>query len=91
MVCREILCSTAINPHDLHSSCPGDHLFYSSRQNRLGISTVYVKNVAQQVVSLRKMLDYDFLHILPGHSRRFSFVDATDRLQAITAIAERHS
>lgn len=69
----------------------GDHLFYSSENEHLGISTKYVQSIPQQVVSLQKMLDYDFLHILPGHCRRFSFRDATERLKAITAIVERHS
>ena len=48
----------------------GDHLAFSSRLERLTIFRAYNwYNVDLQLESVAKLLDYDFMHILPGHGR----------------------
>jgi glyoxylase-like metal-dependent hydrolase (beta-lactamase superfamily II) len=44
----------------------------------------------KQLESVRKLLDYDFLHVLPGHGRPGHLKDATDRLQQVHKLLEHH-
>jgi glyoxylase-like metal-dependent hydrolase (beta-lactamase superfamily II) len=67
----------------------GDHLSYSAWRGRLNVSRAYNwYDFDEQLHSVAKLLDYDFLHLLPGHGRRAHFSDATDRLKKITEVLE---
>ena len=58
----------------------GDHVSYSARVGGLSIFPRYNHHSkAVQMESVRKLLDYDFLHVLPGHGRRISFENAAER------------
>lgn len=45
-------------------------------------------SVEQQLQSVHKLLQYDFLHVLPGHGRRASFLDAVQREQELLALLQ---
>lgn len=47
-------------------------------------------SVPLQVESVAKLLQYDFLHVLPGHGRPMTFRDAAHRLEGITRLVEHH-
>ncbi|KAL4451175.1 hypothetical protein ABPG77_009247 [Micractinium sp. CCAP 211/92] len=62
----------------------GDHLAWSHRLQRLTIFRAYNwHSVEQQLDSVAKLRDLDFLHILPGHGRRWQAADAADRQRHI--------
>jgi glyoxylase-like metal-dependent hydrolase (beta-lactamase superfamily II) len=62
----------------------GDHLGWSESVGRVSIFDRYNRGgVSQQLDSVRKLLEYDFMHVLPGHGRRFSVTDASDRLKMV--------
>ena len=43
-------------------------------------------SVPEQVNSIRKLLDYDFLHVLPGHGRPGHLRDAAHRVQLVESL-----
>ena len=45
-------------------------------------------SVSQQLDSLHKLLQYDFLHVLPGHGRRASYADADSMKRAIHEVLQ---
>jgi len=47
-------------------------------------------SVPEQVKSVRKLLDYDFLHVLPGHGRPAHIKDAGQRLKWLTSLLAQH-
>ena len=63
----------------------GDHLAFSGRLQRLTLfRNVNWYSVPVQLESVKKLLEVgDFLHILPGHGRRTSFDDVTERDAAL--------
>lgn len=40
---------------------------------------------------MQKLLDYDWLHVLPGHGTPARLRDAAERLQSVSALLQRHS
>eukprot|EP00892_Ulva_mutabilis_P002630 jgi/Ulvmu1/12368/UM009_0014.1 len=65
----------------------GDHLGWSERFGGPSIFPRYNRDgIAKQVESVEKMLEFDFLHVLPGHGRRFSVKDATERLKLVAQV-----
>lgn len=68
----------------------GDHMAHSIRYGDVALSllTGYSWDVRKQIESTQKLLDYDFLHVLPGHGRRYHLKDASDRLECITKSME---
>lgn len=67
----------------------GDHLGYSERAGRVSIFPRYNKvSIRQQLDSVEKLLAWDFLHVLPGHGRRFHLRDATNRLQVVSELIQ---
>ncbi|GMH41780.1 hypothetical protein BSKO_09690 [Bryopsis sp. KO-2023] len=67
----------------------GDHMGNSLRYpGKLSVFVGYSSDPKTQYESTRKLLDYDFLHVLPGHGRRVHFKDATERLKMITEAIE---
>jgi glyoxylase-like metal-dependent hydrolase (beta-lactamase superfamily II) len=63
----------------------GDHFGFSERLGRVVVFTGYNRaGVAQQARNVQKLLDYDFLHVLPGHGRCFHLRDAAERLRVVT-------
>ncbi|WOK92823.1 hypothetical protein Cni_G01515 [Canna indica] len=69
----------------------GDHLA-KSEESDLSIFEIYNKQtVSLQLKSVRKLLDFDFEWILPGHGRRITFRDNQEKnsvLEAFLAIKE---
>ncbi|KAJ3671512.1 hypothetical protein LUZ60_007591 [Juncus effusus] len=64
----------------------GDHLFKSHETDRLDISLRYnQQSVSLQLESVKKLLDLDFIWILPGHGRRISFKNNQEKNSAIEA------
>ena len=43
-------------------------------------------SVPEQVKSIKKLLDFDFLHVLPGHGRPGHIKDASHRVQLIESL-----
>lgn len=69
----------------------GDHLGWSSGAGRPSIFDAYNRGgVEEQLDSVRKLLDYDFMHVLPGHGRRFSVGDASGRLKMVNNLMKVH-
>jgi glyoxylase-like metal-dependent hydrolase (beta-lactamase superfamily II) len=67
----------------------GDHLGYSESYGGVSIFPRYNRGgVGEQLASVEKLLEYDFLHVLPGHGRRFSMKDATERLKMVATVKE---
>jgi glyoxylase-like metal-dependent hydrolase (beta-lactamase superfamily II) len=67
----------------------GDHLGYSERVGRVSIFPRYNRcGIEKQVESVQKLLQFDFLHVLPGHGRRFHVADAAERLRVLSQVAE---
>lgn len=54
----------------------------------LSLLTGFSWDVRKQIESTQKLLDYDFLHVLPGHGRRHHLKDAADRLASVTKSME---
>lgn len=70
----------------------GDHLGWSERVNRVSIFDRYNRaGVSRQLESVRKLLEYDFMHVLPGHGRRFSVKDASERLRMVNELVAVHA
>lgn len=70
----------------------GDHLFNSSEDSQLAISLIYNQlSVSMQLDSIRKLLDFDFEWILPGHGRRAEFRDNKEKNLAIEAFLDLSS
>jgi hypothetical protein len=44
-----------------------------------------------QLDSVAKLLQYDWLHVLPGHGRPAHMRDATHRLKAVSDLMQRHN
>ncbi|KAG9442306.1 hypothetical protein H6P81_018160 [Aristolochia fimbriata] len=64
----------------------GDH-FANSRDNELTIFENYNwYSVPKQIESVRKLLDYEFEWILPGHGRRAKFRDTQEKDSAVKAL-----
>lgn len=69
----------------------GDHLAATDDYQGLEIFENFNwYSVPEQVRSVQKLLQYDFLHVLPGHGRPAHIKDATQRLQYITRLLEQH-
>jgi glyoxylase-like metal-dependent hydrolase (beta-lactamase superfamily II) len=67
----------------------GDHLGYSERVGGVSIFPRYNRDgIGKQVESVQKLLHFDFLHVLPGHGRRFHVADAAERLRLVSELAE---
>jgi hypothetical protein len=67
----------------------GDHLGWSERAGRVSIFERYNRfGVQKQLQSVQKLMNYDFLHVLPGHGRRFSVKDAAERLQMASTLVD---
>lgn len=43
-----------------------------------------------QLASVAKLLQYDWLHVLPGHGRPSHLRDAAHRLEAVSKLLQRH-
>lgn len=70
----------------------GDHLSadYDDPEAAYIFTDFCWHSVPMQVESVAKLLQYDFLHVLPGHGRRLHLRDAAHRLRAITNLVEHH-
>ncbi|THU71701.1 hypothetical protein C4D60_Mb04t04270 [Musa balbisiana] len=67
----------------------GDHL-YGSEESDLAFSVIYnQQSVSLQLKSIRKLLDFDFEWILPGHGRRVTFRDNQEKNSALEAFLAR--
>jgi glyoxylase-like metal-dependent hydrolase (beta-lactamase superfamily II) len=67
----------------------GDHIAYSGRLNRLTLFPLYNHDdMRVQIKSAEKLLDWDVMHLLPGHGRRYHFKDAAERLQMFSGAIE---
>eukprot|EP00878_Enallax_costatus_P030597 GHUV01033344.1.p2 GENE.GHUV01033344.1~~GHUV01033344.1.p2 ORF type:complete len:106 (-),score=37.47 GHUV01033344.1:769-1086(-) len=89
--------SRVSNAHRLsHCLCcdflPGDHLSagYAAGEDLFIFTDFNWYSVPKQVESVRKLLDYDWLHVLPAHGRPVHLRDSLHRLQAVTALLQRH-
>uniref|UniRef100_A0A7S2QTB2 Metallo-beta-lactamase domain-containing protein n=1 Tax=Chlamydomonas chlamydogama TaxID=225041 RepID=A0A7S2QTB2_9CHLO len=47
-------------------------------------------SVSKQLDSVRKLLQYDYLHVLPAHGRQLHLRDAAHRLEATTRLLQKH-
>lgn len=72
--------------------CTGDHLSagYTPGEDLYVFKDFNWFSVPEQLNSVRKLLDYDWLHVLPGHGRPVHLTDSLHRLQAVTALLQRH-
>lgn len=62
----------------------GDHLAYSARLQRLTTFPRYNwYSVEKQLQSVEKLIDVDFLSVLPGHGRPWKFRTQTEREQQL--------
>eukprot|EP00878_Enallax_costatus_P012479 GHUV01013032.1.p1 GENE.GHUV01013032.1~~GHUV01013032.1.p1 ORF type:complete len:282 (+),score=98.25 GHUV01013032.1:632-1477(+) len=70
----------------------GDHLSagYAAGEDLFIFTDFNWYSVPKQVESVRKLLDYDWLHVLPAHGRPVHLRDSLHRLQAVTALLQRH-
>ena len=90
--CASSHCKVQLFEESLNGSTVGDHFAYYGRDEGLTIMPQYNHgSIAQQLESVRKLLDYDFLHVLPGHFRRYSFKNADDRLKQVTEFIQHES
>lgn len=48
-------------------------------------------SVPQQLQSVQKLLDYDWLHVLPGHGAPARLRDAAERLEAVSTLLQAHA
>lgn len=68
---------------------PGDHLAWSPRLGRLTIFRAYNwHSVPLQLDSVRALLHLDFMHLLPGHGRRFHFGSQQQRVGMMQQLLE---
>lgn len=76
-----------------HVMCTGDHLSadYVDPEALYIFTDFNWYSVPLQVESVAKLLQYDFLHALPGHGRRLHLRDAAHRLKAVSELVEKHS
>ena len=84
------VCLFAKEPRALFA---GDHLAAGSAPGQdLAIFTEFNwYSVPIQLQSVAKLLDYDWLHVLPGHGRPVTLRDATHRLAAVSALLTLHA
>jgi glyoxylase-like metal-dependent hydrolase (beta-lactamase superfamily II) len=65
----------------------GDHLAYSRRLGRLTCFPGFNwYDFELQLQTAAKLVVVDFLHVLPGHGRRWRFVDAGERRAALAEV-----
>jgi glyoxylase-like metal-dependent hydrolase (beta-lactamase superfamily II) len=70
----------------------GDHLAYSRRLDRLTIFRAYNwHSVPEQVASVAKLVDLEFLTVLPGHGRRWRCESAEQRRAALSELVALES
>lgn len=70
----------------------GDHLGWSERIERVSMFDRFNRGgVQQQLESVQKLLEYDFMHVLPGHGRRFSVKDAGERLKVVNDLVAEYA
>jgi glyoxylase-like metal-dependent hydrolase (beta-lactamase superfamily II) len=69
----------------------GDHLSagYAPDQDLYVFKDFNWFSVPQQLASVRKLLQYDWLHVLPCHGRPVHLRDAMHRLQAVNELLQR--
>jgi glyoxylase-like metal-dependent hydrolase (beta-lactamase superfamily II) len=69
----------------------GDHLSagYAPGQDLYVFKDFNWFSVPQQLESVRKLLQYDWLHVLPCHGRPVHLRDAMHRLQAVNELLQR--
>lgn len=48
-------------------------------------------SIPQQLDSVAKLLQYDWLHVLPGHGRPAHLRDASHRLEAVSKLLQHHN
>lgn len=69
----------------------GDHLAYSGVAHGLTIFERYNHGgVRRQLDSVRKLLAFDFVRILPGHGRPAHFTDLAERDRAVNELLATH-
>lgn len=68
----------------------GDHFALSGRLGRLDGFARYSRDTTQQAASMRALATEPFLHVLPGHGRRYSFADDAAREAELTAAADAY-
>lgn len=67
----------------------GDHLAYSSVTEDASIFPKYNSGgIKVQIESVKKLMDYEFYHILPGHGRRMYFTSLEDRYEQLKLFLE---
>ncbi|XP_068646605.1 uncharacterized protein [Aristolochia californica] len=67
----------------------GDHFAKSSKNELTMFEDYNWYSVPKQIESLRKLLDYEFEWILPGHGRRAEFRDTQEKNSAVKALLAR--
>ncbi|WIA16117.1 hypothetical protein OEZ85_012836 [Tetradesmus obliquus] len=69
----------------------GDHLCagYTPDEELYVFKDFNWYSVPRQLESVRDLLQYDWLHVLPGHGRPVHLRDALHRLQAVNALLQR--
>lgn len=74
--------------------CTGDHLSAGEEPGE-GDLKVYTDfnwhSVSEQLDSVAKLLQYDWLHVLPGHGRPAHLRDAMHRLEAVSKLMQQHN
>ena len=73
--------------------CPtGDHFGHSERMDGLSIFPRYKwHSIPVQLESVRKLLDYDFVNVYPGHGRRVEYESTEERdAQILAFLAEQN-
>jgi len=66
----------------------GDSLGFSARAGRASLFPRYNRaGIARQLESVRGLLRWDFLHVLPGHGRRIHVRDAEHRQALIDELS----
>lgn len=74
-------------------SAAGDHLAadYEDSSKLAIFADFNWYSVPLQVESVRKLLDYEFLHVLPGHGRQVHLTDDFHRLKAMSELLQSHN
>lgn len=92
--CFEAGCPRLQHLHaQLHVFVPaGDHLSagYTPGEDLAIFTDFNWFSVPRQVESVRKLLYYDWLHVMPGHGRPVHLHDSMHRLKAVTALLTKH-
>lgn len=74
------------------STDPSVFLLLMPRLRRLPHSIVLCRfSIPQQLDSVAKLLQYDWLHVLPGHGRPAHLRDASHRLEAVSKLLQHHN